>query len=96
MNIQNNRKILYNKHKLTTINGDIYIFFRDKKLSDLIGFQFADIQHDQAVSLFMAELKKIYDSVDFNPHVAIILDGENAWEFYPQNGKLFLPHFIGL
>lgn len=89
MNIQNNRKILYNKHKLTTINGDIYIFFRDKKLSDLIGFQFADIQHDQAVSLFMAELKKIYDSVDFNPHVAIILDGENAWEFYPQNGKLF-------
>ncbi len=89
MNIEKNRKVLYNKHKLATTNGDIYIFFRDKRLSDLIGFQFADIHHDQAVSLFMSELKKIYDSVDFNPHVAVILDGENAWEFYPQNGKLF-------
>jgi alpha-amylase/alpha-mannosidase (GH57 family) len=89
MNIQNNRRILYHKHKFTTINGDLYIFFRDKKLSDFIGFQFADLHEDQAVSIFMSELRKIYDSVEFNAHVSVILDGENAWEFYPQNGRPF-------
>lgn len=89
MNIQKNRRVLYHKHKFTTINGDIYLFFRDKKLSDFIGFQFAELQESQAVAIFMSELKKIYDSVEFNPHVAVILDGENAWEFYPQNGQLF-------
>lgn len=89
MNIQKNRRILYHKHKFTTVNGDIYIFFRDKKLSDFIGFQFADLKEEQAVSIFMTELKKIYDSVEFNAHVSVILDGENAWEFYPQNGRRF-------
>ena len=89
LNIQKNRSILYHKHKVSTVNGDIYIFFRDKKLSDFIGFQFADLKEEQAVSIFMSELKKIYDSVEFNAHVSVILDGENAWEFYPQNGRLF-------
>ena len=89
MNIQKNRRILYHKHKFTTINGDLYIFFRDKRLSDFIGFQFADLQAEQAVSIFMSELRKIYDSVEFNAHVSVILDGENAWEFYPQNGRPF-------
>jgi alpha-amylase/alpha-mannosidase (GH57 family) len=89
LTVQKNRQLLYHKNKLTTVNGELYIFFRDKRLSDFIGFQFADIDADQAVSIFMSELKKIYDSVDFNPHVSVILDGENAWEFYPQNGSLF-------
>jgi len=41
----------------------------------------------------MSELRKIYDSVEFNAHVSVILDGENAWEFYPQNGRPFFHGF---
>ncbi|MDY6821017.1 MAG: glycoside hydrolase family 57 protein, partial [Deferribacterota bacterium] len=90
LNHSPNRSILYKKHKFRTSNGDIYIFFRDKNLSDKIGFHFANLREDMAVNIFLDELKKIYNNVDFNPHVSVILDGENAWEHYKNNGFPFL------
>lgn len=70
----------------------VKIFFRDDGLSDLIGFTYSDWHADDAVSDFIARLEAIADSYDdcSNKVVSIIMDGENAWEHYPENAYHFL------
>lgn len=84
-----NRKILYRRHFSIAGDNRVYIFFRDKALSDLIGFAYSGWNEDDAVSDFMGHLRRIYDSCDFSPHVSVILDGENAWEYYKNNADGF-------
>jgi alpha-amylase/alpha-mannosidase (GH57 family) len=68
------------------------IFFRDDGLSDLIGFTYADWKADDAVANLVHHLGNIADACRGKPDsvASIILDGENAWEYYPQNGYYFL------
>ncbi len=85
-----NRSALYTPHRIQCDNGrTLTLFCRDKGLSDLIGFTYSAMEADRAAVDFMGRLRDIYDSCDFNPHVSVILDGENAWEFYPQNAAPF-------
>jgi len=84
-----NRKLLYRKHVFASAGGDINIFFRDKELSDLVGFTYSGWEAEKAVDDFMEKLADIYDSCDFSPIVPVILDGENAWEYYPENAYRF-------
>lgn len=84
-----NRPLLYKKHIFGTPQGDIQIFFRDKELSDLIGFTYSGWDEEKAVDDFMEKLSDIYDMCDFPPIVPVILDGENAWEFYSENAYRF-------
>jgi alpha-amylase/alpha-mannosidase (GH57 family) len=67
-------------------------FFRDDGLSDLIGFKFSDWHADDAVANLVNHLETIADKCADKPDaiVSIILDGENAWEYYPQNGYHFI------
>lgn len=67
-------------------------FFRDDGLSDLIGFTYSDWHADDAVGNFVQHLEAIADhaSETGDRLVSIILDGENAWEYYPNNGSYFL------
>jgi alpha-amylase/alpha-mannosidase (GH57 family) len=64
------------------------IGFRDHYLSDLIGFTYRHQKPNEASLDFMSELLKIEQN---NPHatVFVILDGENAWEFFENNGYDF-------
>lgn len=71
-------------------NQGIKIFFRDKYLSDSIGFRYFKMNWQVAVKDFMDRLYDIYKKSDYNPVVSIVLDGENAWEFYKNNGIEFL------
>ena len=73
-------------------NQDIMCFFRDDRLSDLIGFEYSSWHADDAVANLIHVLKDIAKHEDNNPErvVSIILDGENAWEHYPENGYYFL------
>jgi alpha-amylase/alpha-mannosidase (GH57 family) len=69
------------------------LFFRDRTLSDLVGFTYSRWSAEDAASDFMQRLQKIHgDLPDDGRHylVPIILDGENAWEYYPRNGAEFL------
>jgi alpha-amylase/alpha-mannosidase (GH57 family) len=69
------------------------VFFRDDGLSDLIGFKYSDWHADDAVADFVQHLENIASCFgkDANRHVvSVILDGENAWEYYPDNGYHFL------
>ena len=67
-------------------------FFRDDGLSDLIGFKYSEWHADDAVANFIHHLENIAQACVDKPHaiVSIILDGENAWEYYPENGYYFL------
>lgn len=84
-----NRSYLYKKHIFPTQSGDINIYFRDKELSDLFGFTYSGWEAEKAVDDFMEKLSEIFDLCDFSPIVSVILDGENAWEYYPENGSKF-------
>lgn len=67
-------------------------FFRSDHLSDLIGFQFANWHADDAVNHLISQLEQIAHSAATTGAkvVSIILDGENAWEYYPKNAYYFL------
>jgi len=71
---------------------DIRCFFRDDGLSDLIGFTYSDWHADDAVANLVHHLENIAKTCENIPDsvVSIILDGENAWEHYPENGYYFL------
>ena len=70
----------------------IRCFFRDDGLSDLIGFTYSDWHADDAVANLIVHLENIAEACRDAPGavVSIIMDGENAWEHYPENGKYFL------
>ena len=72
--------------------GNIACFFRDDGLSDLIGFTYSDWHADDAVANLIQHLVNIAESSrgQEQPLVSIILDGENAWEHFPENGYHFL------
>ncbi len=82
---------LYQPYRYATGNGEILCFFRDDRLSDKIGFEYATWDSQDAVSDFINTLEGIYAAADSisDPVVTIILDGENAWEHYPYNGYYF-------
>ncbi|MDX8402752.1 MAG: glycoside hydrolase family 57 protein [Mariprofundaceae bacterium] len=71
---------------------EIAVFFRDDRLSDLIGFEYARWRTEDAIANFMHELAGIRHRTQGMeaPIVAIIMDGENAWEHYHENGIPFL------
>ncbi len=70
----------------------LHCFFRSDRLSDLIGFQYSDWHGDDAAAHLDHELTKLADlyRADAGRCVLIALDGENAWEHYPDNGYWFL------
>lgn len=72
--------------------GRLNCFFRDDGLSDLIGFTYSSWQADDAIDNFIQHLESIADATEGEPNrvVSIIMDGENAWEYYPRNGCFFL------
>jgi len=70
------------------------ILFRDDGLSDMIGFEYQQWNASDAAADFHQHLKNIarYLGDSCEQHVvSVILDGENAWEYYPDNAF----HFLG-
>lgn len=76
-------------------NTNLKIIFRDSRLSDLIGFTYAKWRGDDAANDLAGKLNLI-DDFDKEAVVAIILDGENAWEYYHENGFYFLNDLYSL
>jgi alpha-amylase/alpha-mannosidase (GH57 family) len=74
------------------------LFFRDERLSDLIGFDYAKWHGRDAAGHLVLQLEAILDAAaeDETPVVSIILDGENAWEHYPYNGYYFFEDLYSL
>lgn len=72
--------------------NELSIIFRDHVLSDLIGFSYSGWKTESAIKDFINRLIQIKNSLPHDhPHlVSIILDGENAWEHYVNDGNDFL------
>lgn len=79
--------LLYRPHFFEEIG----LFFRDHRLSDLIGFVYSVWKPEDAARDLISKLKDIHDRLDNKPYVvSIIMDGENAWEYYENDGRDFL------
>lgn len=84
--------------RITTDSGDITLFARDRELSDAIGFSYADRDPKRAAEDFVRLLEErrraiiAHDGEEAlnDAVVSVILDGENCWEFYRNNGEDFL------
>ncbi len=70
--------------------GDLSMacFFRDDHLSDLIGFEYQHWHAGDAVRHFVHAVESYGQR--HSRLATVILDGENAWEYYPYNGWYFL------
>lgn len=81
---------LYHPYRIA--QNDIACFFRDDQLSDLIGFTYSSWHGDDAVANLIHNIEGIAARCgqEGDPVVTIIMDGENAWEHYPDNGFYFL------
>lgn len=67
---------------------ELRLLFRDHYLSDLIGFQYSHMSAPDAAGHFLWRIRE--NTGGRNALVPIILDGENAWEWYDANGRPFL------
>jgi alpha-amylase/alpha-mannosidase (GH57 family) len=69
--------------------------FRDHHLSDLIGFVYSRMDQKSAAQDLHMRLRHIGERVQSDQPLTIclFLDGENAWEYYPGNGREFLRTF---
>jgi alpha-amylase/alpha-mannosidase (GH57 family) len=67
---------------------EMRLLFRDHYLSDLIGFEYARMAPADAAAHFLDRIRE--NAKGFDALVPIVLDGENAWEWYEANGRPFL------
>ncbi|NPV25877.1 MAG: glycoside hydrolase [Firmicutes bacterium] len=86
------REWLYQPYQLELSDGSLNIFFRDHHISDLIGFVYHRWHTNDAIGDLIHRLRQLKGHLpDGRSHlVSIILDGENAWEHYHNNGYDFL------
>jgi alpha-amylase/alpha-mannosidase (GH57 family) len=84
-------RVLYRPYGLSVAPG-LKLFFRDDRLSDLIGFEYAKWNSRDAAANLVGELEAIAGGAGDGETrtVSVILDGENCWEYYPYNGFYFL------
>jgi len=90
-----NPDFLYKPYVYNADGKDIAMIFRDHQLSDLIGFVYSSWEPRSAASDFMGKLHDIRrtlgDGNKSGDHIVpVILDGENCWEHYLNDGWDFL------
>jgi len=78
-----NHSYLWHQH-----GREMQLLFRDHFLSDLIGFEYQRAPAEEAADHFLWQIRNNVHGRD--ALVPIILDGENAWEWYEANGRPFL------
>lgn len=78
--------LLYQPYECSELN----LLFRDRELSDLIGFEYHRWPADQAVADFFRRLESKASKSSEEAICCVILDGENPWGAYRNNGLDFL------
>jgi alpha-amylase/alpha-mannosidase (GH57 family) len=87
---------LYNIHRYENGSTTMHMLFRDHTISDLIGFVYSGMPPAEAAKHLISNIKEAAKPVlakGRDAVVSIILDGENAWEYYPKSGREFLRRF---
>ena len=87
---------LYRPYYVQGQAGDpVAMVFRDVVISDKVGFTYSGMAGDDAAQDFVDRIHAIRDDLQASGEagpflVSVILDGENAWEHYDNDGKEFL------
>ncbi len=87
---------LYNIHRYEKGTAAMHMVFRDHTISDLIGFVYSGMPPADAAQHLLNSIKDAARPVlekGRDAVVSVILDGENAWEYYPKSGREFLRRF---
>jgi alpha-amylase/alpha-mannosidase (GH57 family) len=87
---------LYNIHRYENGSTAMHMVFRDHTISDFIGFVYSGMPPADAARHLIGNIKDAAKPVldqGRDAVVSIILDGENAWEYYPKSGRDFLRRF---
>ena len=90
-----NAERLYKPLRVSPSGKPIVGLFRDHHLSDLIGFVYSRMDGKSAAADLHTRLRDLGDRVQSAQPltISLFLDGENAWEYYPGNGRQFLREF---
>ncbi len=94
-----NPRLLYQPYRTHVGDRPPAILFRDRLLSDRIGFEYKQWNSYAAAADLIHRLHRIRENLvdPQQPYlVSIILDGENCWEYYEHNGDPFLHHLYHL
>src|SRR5712691_10497568 len=88
---------LYQPWRVQLGGNGITGLFRDHHLSDLVGFVYSRMEAKAAAADLHSRLRLLGENVRSSQPltVCLFLDGENAWEYYPGNGREFLREFYG-
>ncbi len=84
---------LYRPYRWTQDSRRMNLVFRDHFLSDLIGFVYSKMDEQAAADDFLRRIRENCAGIlnaGRDALVPIILDGENAWEYYHEGGREFL------
>jgi alpha-amylase/alpha-mannosidase (GH57 family) len=87
---------LYDIHRYESGATAMHLVFRDHTISDLIGFVYSGMDPRDAAGHLLRNIKEAAQPVlaqGRDAVVSVILDGENAWEYYPKSGREFLRRF---
>jgi UDPglucose--hexose-1-phosphate uridylyltransferase len=80
---------LYQPWRLAS--GGPVLFFRDRQISDAIGFQYGRWSDEgRAADELVRELEGVGNHLPADACIVIALDGENPWLHYPEGGGRFL------
>jgi len=84
---------LYRPYEWRQNQRSLRVIFRDHFMSDLIGFVYSKMEPAHAAEDFLQRIRQNSAGILASGRdalVPIILDGENAWEYYDRNGRPFL------
>jgi len=79
---------------------ELAMLFRDRSLSDLVGFTYQKVPAKEAVADMLGHVASVGQAWEGaglagQATVGVFLDGENAWEHYPRSGHDFLDGLWG-
>jgi alpha-amylase/alpha-mannosidase (GH57 family) len=95
--VPSNADRLYAPLRVNLGQREISGIFRDHYLSDLVGFVYSRMDATSAAEDLYRRIRIVAERVPSHVPLTLplILDGENAWEYYPGNGREFLRQFYG-
>ncbi len=85
------RAMLFQGYRAQFGDASACLAFRERTLSDFIGFTASRNDPHRAADFMLGQIEQIARSARGpDPLCAVILDGENAWEHFPDGGQTFL------
>ncbi len=93
-------RALYRPWRVAAGAGELPMLFRDRALSDAIGFAYSKVPAREAARDLLSHVAGAGDAWAADGRhgpatVGVFLDGENAWEHYPRSGAEFLERLYG-